>query len=91
MSVASAGWYIDPQDPSQQRYWDGASWSDHRAPAGSRPGQAEPGGSPAPDPAYLSASAVDSAGAAGSALARSKGLFAGKRGLEEENAELAPP
>lgn len=28
MSVACAGWYIDPQDPSQLRYWDGASWSD---------------------------------------------------------------
>jgi uncharacterized RDD family membrane protein YckC len=24
-----AGWYDDPQDPSQIRYWDGAAWSSH--------------------------------------------------------------
>ena len=25
-----AGWYDDPQDPTQQRYWDGSSWTDQR-------------------------------------------------------------
>src|ERR687888_284730 len=27
-----AGWYDDPQDPSQQRYWDGVAWSSHLRP-----------------------------------------------------------
>ena len=25
-----AGWYDDPQDPTQQRYWDGEVWTDQR-------------------------------------------------------------
>ena len=37
-----AGWYPDPQDAKQERYWTGSEWSsDTRAPAGSAP--------PAPD------------------------------------------
>lgn len=34
MSEASApaGWYPDPQMAHTQRYWDGAAWTDHRAP-----------------------------------------------------------
>ena len=27
-----AGWYDDPQDPTQQRYWDGGFWTDYRRP-----------------------------------------------------------
>jgi len=27
-----AGWYDDPQDQSQQRYWDGSVWTDQRRP-----------------------------------------------------------
>ena len=30
---ATPGWYPDPQMPGTQRYWDGAAWSDHVAPA----------------------------------------------------------
>jgi hypothetical protein len=26
-----AGWYADPNDPSRQRWWDGATWTDHTA------------------------------------------------------------
>ncbi len=26
--VTPAGWYADPYDPSQLRYWDGAAWTD---------------------------------------------------------------
>jgi hypothetical protein len=26
-----AGWYPDPQDANQQRYWDGTSWTGHTA------------------------------------------------------------
>lgn len=34
MSGAStpAGWYPDPQNPSQQRYWDGTAWSEATQP-----------------------------------------------------------
>lgn len=28
----AAGWYDDPQDPSQLRYWDGIIWSSHVSP-----------------------------------------------------------
>ncbi|MFF1817071.1 RDD family protein [Kribbella sp. NPDC058245] len=27
-----AGWYDDPQNPTQQRYWDGSVWTDQRRP-----------------------------------------------------------
>lgn len=27
-----AGWYDDPKDPTQQRYWDGGFWTDYRRP-----------------------------------------------------------
>jgi hypothetical protein len=30
-----AAWYPDPHNASQLRYWDGAAWTDHCAPAGS--------------------------------------------------------
>ena len=33
MSVTPAGWYPDPENPAQVRYWDGQSWSDSTAPA----------------------------------------------------------
>jgi len=30
---APAGWFPDPEDATQLRYWDGAAWTDHRHPA----------------------------------------------------------
>ena len=27
-----ADWYTDPEDESQYRYWDGSTWTEHRAP-----------------------------------------------------------
>lgn len=30
--TTQAGWFPDPHDPTQQRYWDGQEWTDHRAP-----------------------------------------------------------
>ncbi len=27
-----AGWHVDPEDPSQWRYWDGQQWTDRRSP-----------------------------------------------------------
>ena len=32
MTTQPAGWYDDPQDPSQLRYWDGVVWSGHVSP-----------------------------------------------------------
>lgn len=29
-----AGWYDDPQDATQYRYWDGTTWTEHRSPRG---------------------------------------------------------
>jgi hypothetical protein len=39
---APAGWYLDPQRPETQRYWDGTHWTDHIAPRAS----ATPSGGP---------------------------------------------
>jgi uncharacterized RDD family membrane protein YckC len=30
VSSQAAGWYDDPEDPAQQRYWDGNAWTDQR-------------------------------------------------------------
>jgi uncharacterized protein DUF2510 len=30
----AAGWFADPEDPTQFRYWDGTAWTEHRAPRG---------------------------------------------------------
>ncbi len=32
--LPAAGWYPDPEQPGQQRYWDGQQWTEHRAPLG---------------------------------------------------------
>lgn len=36
---APPGWYDDPEQPGQLRYWDGTRWTDDR-----RPGATSPGG-----------------------------------------------
>ncbi|WP_327389841.1 DUF2510 domain-containing protein, partial [Mycolicibacterium stellerae] len=28
-----AGWFPDPEQAGQLRYWDGAAWTEHRSPA----------------------------------------------------------
>ena len=39
-----AGWYPDPDDPEHsQRYWDGARWTDQRAPYAQPPSKAKSG------------------------------------------------
>ena len=40
-----ADWYTDPEDESQYRYWDGSSWTEHRAPRHTDPAE-DPGAAP---------------------------------------------
>jgi len=57
MSNPIAGWYPDPSgDPSRLRYWDGASWTEHFAPAqgattGASAATGTPGAGPSSDDA----------------------------------------
>jgi hypothetical protein len=44
MNGTPAGWYDDPEQSGQQRYWDGSAWTEHRAPGG----QTAPTTPPAP-------------------------------------------
>jgi hypothetical protein len=30
----AAGWFVDPEDATQFRYWDGTAWTEHRSPRG---------------------------------------------------------
>jgi hypothetical protein len=43
---APAGWFPDPEDPAQLRYWDGTAWTEHRHPA--EPAAPEPAAAAAP-------------------------------------------
>ncbi len=42
MAQPAPGWYEDPTDPLQQRYWDGTTWTDHVAPRPVAPAAAPP-------------------------------------------------
>jgi hypothetical protein len=35
--VPAAGWFPDPYAPGALRWWDGANWTEHNAPAGQAP------------------------------------------------------
>jgi hypothetical protein len=78
---APAGWYPDATDSTQLRWWDGVQWTEHRHPAVAAQ-RAEPS-VPSAEPAITDASGVPTG-----LLDRKHGLFAGKRTLEAENAEL---
>ena len=43
-----AGWYADPDDTSQLRWWDGSVWTDHHAPQPSAPVEEPTAASPSP-------------------------------------------
>jgi len=51
---ATPGWYPDPHDSTQYRYWDGSAWTESTMPAagagGSSPGADSGSGSGAPNP-----------------------------------------
>ena len=32
MTAPGPGWYIDPEDTSQMRWWSGESWTEHKSP-----------------------------------------------------------
>lgn len=36
-NTPAAGWFNDPQQPGQLRYWDGTTWTEHRAPGSLNP------------------------------------------------------
>jgi uncharacterized RDD family membrane protein YckC len=45
----AAGWYADPKDPGQRRYWDGSKWTEHTQPqAAAQPAAAQPAAAPQP-------------------------------------------
>lgn len=69
MTQTPAGWYADPQDPTQYRYWDGAAWTEHRAPRTQAPQPASPQATPqATQPASQPASQQPGAQAGGAQL-----------------------
>lgn len=43
VNPANAGWYDDPQDPQQLRYFDGVLWTDHVTPRTTRVAMPQPG------------------------------------------------
>jgi hypothetical protein len=47
MNQTPAGWYPDPNNPQLQRYWDGAKWTEHEAPAAGQRQAAAPAAAPA--------------------------------------------
>jgi uncharacterized membrane protein YhaH (DUF805 family) len=58
--MPEAGWYDDPEDATQLRYWDGASWTQRRQPRGEAPPP------PPPAPAVTAGAWGSAGGAAGS-------------------------
>lgn len=61
--IVPAGWYTDPENPAQQRYWDGAAWTLSVAPISQTGAQ-----SPIPVAPALASAATAAKGAAESAL-----------------------
>ncbi len=51
MSTPPAGWYVDPSDPSQERYWGGREWTNEVRPKVTAPAPAPaPTAAPQPPP-----------------------------------------
>lgn len=60
-TLPGAGWYTDPQDAAQERWWDGTQWAEHRRP---RPPAVAPQAAYAayPTPQYRAAPVVRPSG-----------------------------
>ena len=43
MNAQRAGWYADPHDQAQLRYWNGSAWTEHRSPKHGGPTPAQDG------------------------------------------------
>ena len=86
-AAAPQGWYPDPQDQGQLRWWDGANWGNQTQPVALLP---PPPASAAPAPADASGAArLPGSGQVASAPETPKHrLFGGKKELEEEVAQL---
>lgn len=88
--TAPAGWYPNPENPTQQRYWDGAAWTDNVAPMAPPQPVVQPPRAPAPAP---TSTQVGSKGAVESVVdyveGRRKRLDDEKRQKEEAAAEAA--
>jgi predicted nucleic acid-binding Zn-ribbon protein len=82
-----ANWYVDPQDSTQYRYWDGSHWTDHRAPATAEPNIEAPR-VPALVEVVPDVSAAAPQGFPEPPAKRRSGLFGSKKGLEAEVDEL---
>lgn len=71
-----AGWYDDPENPGQHRYWDGGQWTEQRRPA-------DGGGTPPPAPGAPSAPSAggaswpSSTGGTGGGFGTTPGAYGG--------------
>lgn len=84
-----AGWYPDPENPAQQRYWDGAAWTESVAPVAPPEPATQPPSTSAQAAAAIGASAK---GAVASALDFVEGQQKrreDKKRQEQEAAEAA--
>jgi hypothetical protein len=79
-----AGWYPDPQDATQQRYWDGSSWTGHTAAAGtaSAPPTGEAAaGAPVPTTAAAPAWSMPTDGGSGDPSGAAKKSWFKRKGI----------
>jgi hypothetical protein len=85
-----AGWYADPEDPSQQRYWDGTTWTEHRVP-GPPPAAQQPTQPPTQpsDPWSTEPTAPWGTQAGDPSYAPNQGLSFPQRGPETSGAAIA--
>jgi hypothetical protein len=95
--MTDPGWFADPDDSSQLRYWDGARWTEHRHPAqaATPTEQQVPGpessaqtGQPSSNPGATAHWTSGIEAAAAIVQAAPGGRFSGKRACEEENQQL---
>jgi hypothetical protein len=69
-SQQPAGWYDDPEDGTQLRYWNGSQWTDDRSPkAGAAPAAAQAPAAQQGYPGTVPAAGAPAAGTNGKATA----------------------